>query len=164
MTLEGLHYSEIWSNIKRVTLGRNFDDTIGVAVCEASSATWNLGTNSAFALVSRKTMENLDGVGQKQDLPAANWLLSFHYILSILHNMDRTENTASTVRLLLRLFVAAGTCLPRPYLTTFVSSGSTILTFRHWGDTLTAKLSHKLLLIFFQNMEIRLTKISNHKT
>jgi hypothetical protein len=54
VTLEGLHYSEFWSNIVRATLERNFDVTNGVATCEASSATWNLGTNSAFALGSRK--------------------------------------------------------------------------------------------------------------
>jgi hypothetical protein len=34
--------------------------TIGRAAWEACSATWNLGTNSAFALEPRKTMENLD--------------------------------------------------------------------------------------------------------
>jgi hypothetical protein len=34
-------------------LGRNFDITNGRAACEASSATWSLGTNSAFALGSR---------------------------------------------------------------------------------------------------------------
>jgi hypothetical protein len=44
-------------------LGRNFDVTNGRAACEARSATWNLGTNSAFALGSRKTTENLDRVG-----------------------------------------------------------------------------------------------------
>jgi hypothetical protein len=53
-------------------LGGNFDVTIGRAACEARSATWNLGTNSAFALGSRKTTENLDRVGRSQDLPDAN--------------------------------------------------------------------------------------------
>jgi hypothetical protein len=48
--------------------GLNFDVTNGRAACEASSATWNLGTNSVFALGSRKTTENLDRVGRSQDL------------------------------------------------------------------------------------------------
>jgi hypothetical protein len=30
--------------------------------CEACSATWNLGTNLAFALGPRKTTDNLDGI------------------------------------------------------------------------------------------------------
>jgi hypothetical protein len=42
--------------------------TIGRAAWEAYSATWNLGTNSAFALGPRKTTENLDRVGRSQDL------------------------------------------------------------------------------------------------
>jgi hypothetical protein len=50
--------------------------TIGRAACEACSATWNLGTNSAFALGPRKTMENLDRDGRSHDLPDANWLLT----------------------------------------------------------------------------------------
>jgi hypothetical protein len=49
--------------------GEIFNVTIGRAVCKACSAMWNLGTNSAFALGLRKTMENLDGVSQSQDLP-----------------------------------------------------------------------------------------------
>jgi hypothetical protein len=53
-------------------LGRNFYINNGRAACEACSATWNLGTNSAFALGSRKTTENLDRVGRWQDLPDAN--------------------------------------------------------------------------------------------
>jgi hypothetical protein len=72
MTLGGLHYSEIWSNIGRVTSGRNFDVTNERAACEACSAKWNLGTKSAFALGSRKTTENLDQVRRPQDLPDAN--------------------------------------------------------------------------------------------
>jgi hypothetical protein len=40
--------------------------------CEACSATWNLGTNSAFALGPRKTTENPDRVGRSQDLSDAN--------------------------------------------------------------------------------------------
>jgi hypothetical protein len=63
MTFEGLHYSEILSNIGR-------------AACEACSATWDLGTNSAFALGPRKPTENLDRVGRSQDLADANRLLA----------------------------------------------------------------------------------------
>jgi hypothetical protein len=44
----------------------------GMAAWEACSATWNFGINSAFALGSRKTTENLDRVGRAQDLPDAN--------------------------------------------------------------------------------------------
>jgi hypothetical protein len=51
---------------------RNFEITIGRAACEACRATWNLGTNSAFALGPRKTTENLDRVGRSQELPEAN--------------------------------------------------------------------------------------------
>jgi hypothetical protein len=58
--------------IGRAILGRNFDVTIGRAACEASSATWNLGTNSAFALGPRKTTENIDRVYRSKDLPDAN--------------------------------------------------------------------------------------------
>jgi hypothetical protein len=42
------------------------------AAWEACSATWNLITNSAFALGPRKTKENLDRVDRSQDLPDAN--------------------------------------------------------------------------------------------
>jgi hypothetical protein len=72
MTLEGSHYSKVGTQIGRDILGRNFDVTIGRAACEAFSTTWNLGTNSAFALGSRKTTENLDRVGWSQGLPDAN--------------------------------------------------------------------------------------------
>jgi hypothetical protein len=58
------------------TLGRNFYVNIGRAAWEACSATWNLGTNSAFALGPRKITENLDRVGWSQDLPNAYWLLA----------------------------------------------------------------------------------------
>jgi hypothetical protein len=47
-----------------------------MAAWEAYSATWNLGTNSAFALGPRKTTKNLDRVGRLQDLPDANWLVA----------------------------------------------------------------------------------------
>jgi hypothetical protein len=40
---------------------------IGRAVCDASSAKWNLGNKSAFALGPRKTMENLDRVDRAQE-------------------------------------------------------------------------------------------------
>jgi hypothetical protein len=46
--------------------------SIGRAAWEACSATWNLGTNSAFALGLRKTTENLNRVGQSQDLTDVN--------------------------------------------------------------------------------------------
>jgi hypothetical protein len=61
MELEGLHWNEIYSDIRRATLGRNFNITIGRAACEACSATWNLGTNSAFAQGPRKTLIELPG-------------------------------------------------------------------------------------------------------
>jgi hypothetical protein len=41
------------------TFGRNFDVNIGRAAWQTCSATWNLGTNSAFALGPRKTTEKL---------------------------------------------------------------------------------------------------------
>jgi hypothetical protein len=58
----------------KVTLvqGEIFNVAIGRAAREACSATWNLGTNSVFALGIRKTTENLDRVGLSQDLPDAN--------------------------------------------------------------------------------------------
>jgi hypothetical protein len=66
-------FGEIWILIwgGGATLGRNFDVNIERAVWEACSATWNLGTNLAFALGPRKTTENLDRVGRSQDLPNA---------------------------------------------------------------------------------------------
>jgi hypothetical protein len=39
-------------------------------------------------------------------------LLSFHYILNILYNMDRTENTASSSSSIACAFFTVGTCLP----------------------------------------------------
>jgi hypothetical protein len=48
----------------RAILGRNFKLTIEKAAWEACSATWNLGTNSAFALEPgkpRKTLIELAG-------------------------------------------------------------------------------------------------------
>jgi hypothetical protein len=49
-----------------------FNVTIGRAASEACSATWNLGTNTAFDLGPRKAKENLVRVGRSQDLPDAN--------------------------------------------------------------------------------------------
>jgi hypothetical protein len=37
-------------NFKSCIRANNFEVTIGRAVCEACRATWNLGTNSTFAL------------------------------------------------------------------------------------------------------------------
>jgi hypothetical protein len=69
----------IWTNFKLtlggVHSGEIFNVTIRRAACEACSPTWNLGTDSAFALGPRKTTENLDRVGRSQNLPDANWLL-----------------------------------------------------------------------------------------
>jgi hypothetical protein len=56
----GIHFN---INVGRVTIGRNFDVTIGRAACEAGSATWNLGTNSPFAPGLRKTTKNINRVG-----------------------------------------------------------------------------------------------------
>jgi hypothetical protein len=70
-----MHYREIWFNIGRSTLERNFDVKILRAVCEACSGTWNLSTNSASALGPRKITENLGRVGVSRDLPDANWYL-----------------------------------------------------------------------------------------
>jgi hypothetical protein len=41
--------------------GETFNVTIGWSAWEAYSATWNLGTNSAFALGPRKTLIELAG-------------------------------------------------------------------------------------------------------
>jgi hypothetical protein len=49
--LEGLQPNEFQSDIRR----GKFFVTIGKAACESCNATWNLGTNSAFALGPRKT-------------------------------------------------------------------------------------------------------------
>jgi hypothetical protein len=62
---EGLHPNEFQSNVWKGTLRRNFWCYHWEGcTCEACSATWNLGTNSAFALGPRKTTENLDRVGR----------------------------------------------------------------------------------------------------
>jgi hypothetical protein len=62
----------------KVTLvqGEIFNVTIGRAAWEACSASWNLCTNSAFALRPMKTTENFDRFGRSQDHPDANWLLA----------------------------------------------------------------------------------------
>jgi hypothetical protein len=55
----------------RGALDANFEFTIGRAACEAYRATWNLGTNSAFALGPRKTTENMStsGILKSQFVP-----------------------------------------------------------------------------------------------
>jgi hypothetical protein len=73
---EGLHYSKIWSNIRRATLEWNFNVTGRTAVCEACSATWNLLTNSVFFSRTEENHGKLDRVGRSQDLLDANWLLA----------------------------------------------------------------------------------------
>jgi hypothetical protein len=55
LTLGGLYYGEM------------FNVTIGRAACEACGATWNMGTNLAFALGPRKTTEYLVRVSRSQD-------------------------------------------------------------------------------------------------
>jgi hypothetical protein len=60
----------------RGAFGRNFDVTIGRATRKACSATWNLGTDSPFALEPRNTTENLNQVDRSQDLPDAFRLLA----------------------------------------------------------------------------------------
>jgi hypothetical protein len=62
----------------KVTLvqGNIFNVSIWWAAREACSATWDLGTNSAFALGPKKTTENFDRVGRLQDLPDAKRLLA----------------------------------------------------------------------------------------
>jgi hypothetical protein len=52
------------------TLGLNFDISVGRAALKACGATWNLGTNSAFALGPRKTTENLYPVCLSQGFPS----------------------------------------------------------------------------------------------
>jgi hypothetical protein len=52
--------------------GRLRTKTVGRAAWEACSATWNLGTSSAFAQGLMKTTENLSRDGRSQDLPEDN--------------------------------------------------------------------------------------------
>jgi hypothetical protein len=52
--------------------GEIFNVSFGRAAWEESSATWNLGPNSAVALGPKKTTESFDRVGKSQDLPDAN--------------------------------------------------------------------------------------------
>jgi hypothetical protein len=68
----------------KVTLvqGEIVNAIIRKAAWEACSATWNLGTNSAFALGPRKTTENLVQIGRSQDLPNADWLLASSPVLN----------------------------------------------------------------------------------
>jgi hypothetical protein len=74
--LKGLHLKIFNSISGGVHWGEIFPVTIGRVAWEVYSATWNLGTNSAFALGPRKTTENLHRDGRSQDLPDANWLLA----------------------------------------------------------------------------------------
>jgi hypothetical protein len=62
-----------WTLLRAEETGRavDCDVTIGRAAYEACSATWNLGTYSAFALGSRKTTESMARVDRSQDLPYA---------------------------------------------------------------------------------------------
>jgi hypothetical protein len=57
--LRNIRHAIIFSAFKS-SLKDPLSVTIGRAAWEACSATWNLGNNSAFALVPRKTTENLD--------------------------------------------------------------------------------------------------------
>jgi hypothetical protein len=61
--------SNSWPHTTVSFEGEIFNVTVGWAACEACSATWNLGTNSAFALGPRKITLNLEQVGRSQDLP-----------------------------------------------------------------------------------------------
>jgi hypothetical protein len=64
------------STLGRLHWGELLNVTIGRAICETCSATWNLDTNSAFTLGPRKTTETVNEVGRSQELPNANWLLA----------------------------------------------------------------------------------------
>jgi hypothetical protein len=68
-------YKPFERNLIWYSEGEIFNVTIGRAACEACSATWNLGTNPGFALVPRKTAENLHRVSRWHDLKDANWLI-----------------------------------------------------------------------------------------
>jgi hypothetical protein len=71
LPLEGLHVKRamqrgIWVPTQQMLHMQEYIKAkivvaIGRAACEACGATWNLGTNSAFALGPRKTTENLAG-------------------------------------------------------------------------------------------------------
>jgi hypothetical protein len=50
-------------NVRMATLERNPGVTIGRVTCEACCETWNLGTNSVFALGTKKTKDNFDSEG-----------------------------------------------------------------------------------------------------
>jgi hypothetical protein len=63
--------NEFQSDIRSI-LRPNCYVAIGRAACEKCSATWNLGTNKAFALRARKTTEHFYGVDGSQDLPFRN--------------------------------------------------------------------------------------------
>lgn len=71
----GQNYDEIFVKFGGPRLGWNCEVNFGSAAGEVCKETWNLGTNSTFALGLPKTKENLDQTGQSQDLPDEDWLL-----------------------------------------------------------------------------------------
>jgi hypothetical protein len=70
------HPNEFQSHIRRCTLKQHFLLPLGELHVMHAVQWSNFGTNSAFGLGPRKTMENLDRVGRSQDLLDANWLLA----------------------------------------------------------------------------------------
>jgi hypothetical protein len=84
---------------RRAMLGQNFVVTNGRAPCEASSAKWNLSTNSAFTLRPKKTMEYLDRFGRSQDhLDTASLQANFQankYYSPCNPHTNSTENITS---------------------------------------------------------------------
>jgi hypothetical protein len=71
--LKGFHPNEFQSDIRRTTLRWNF-------LCyHWEGCTWSMQCNVEFGYqlsICSGTKENLDRVGQSQDLPDANWLLA----------------------------------------------------------------------------------------
>jgi hypothetical protein len=63
---------------------------------------------------------------EQEVLGKTNCLLSFHCILCILFDTERTENTTFNSYIVVCLFVAVGTVFLCRCLVTAVSSGSTI--------------------------------------
>jgi hypothetical protein len=99
-----------------------------------------------------------DRIIKQEVLGRINSLPYFHYILSILYDTDRIDNTASNSSIVACVFFAMGACLLSCCLSTAVSSCFTVPYFRRWGEgahihtyTHTATWTHKLPLIFFQN-------------
>jgi hypothetical protein len=73
---EGCIWCNLDSNMGEATEGRNFDVNIGRAAWESCSATWNLGTNSAFALRAEENHGKPWSSATSQDLPDTCWLLA----------------------------------------------------------------------------------------